>query len=110
MIETSESSGLLYLGFKGIVSLGVKFDRKDRVAQVGIFEVFPQHIEFGRRYIKNQGQVTKTEQGKFANPEKVFPFEKERPNEAIRFTEEYFKCGTNFKDIFFKTTILDEID
>ena len=61
MIECNESSGLLFLGFKGIVSLGVKFDRKDRVVQVGTFESFPQNIEFGRRYVKGKGQLAKIE-------------------------------------------------
>jgi hypothetical protein len=50
IIESSESSGLMFIGFKHSASLGVKFDRDDKVRQVGSFEPFPRLIDFGRKY------------------------------------------------------------
>jgi hypothetical protein len=35
IVESSESSGLLFVGFKNTASLGFKIDRDDKVRQVG---------------------------------------------------------------------------
>lgn len=36
-MECTDSSGLVFLGFKNTPSLGVKFSKEDKVQQVGFF-------------------------------------------------------------------------
>ena len=80
-------SGLSFLGFRNTISLGVKFDREEKVRQVGNFDRFPRNIEFGRKYYETPGKANKTEQGRFIEPEKIFVYEEKRPADAIRCTE-----------------------
>ena len=44
VIECSENAGLTFIGFKETVSLGVKFDKDNRVRQIGNFEEFPRNL------------------------------------------------------------------
>ena len=98
------------MSFKGKASLGVKFDRGERVKQVGFFEAFPSNLEFGRKYDYKSLKNGRTEEGRFTPPERTFLFDKQRPIEAIKVTEEYFKSGTNFKNIFFKVEAAEEAE
>ena len=51
VVDCSEVSGFTFVGLKDTPSLGVKFNKDDKVQQVGYFEQFPRNIEFGRKYI-----------------------------------------------------------
>lgn len=61
VVECSDMSGLSFLGFRNTISLGVKFDREEKVRQVGNFDRFPRNIEFGRKYYETPGKANKTE-------------------------------------------------
>lgn len=109
LIECSESTGLTFIGFRNMPSLGVKMDRAGKVRQIGTFETFPRVLEFGRIFSDLSGKRVKVEEGKFGDNPKVFEFEGERPLQSLKYTEEFFKRGTNFKNTFMKFTAFEEM-
>jgi hypothetical protein len=110
LVELSNTSNYNFIGIKNEASLGVKFGKNNTLTQIGYFSNFPRQIEFGRQFSESKNE-TKIEEGVFTEPSNTIAYfaKSTRPSSAAKLTEDYFKSGTGFKNVFMRFPTFDDI-